>query len=330
MVVLAAVCLALAAVPADGTSLQEEPRPAAVAPAGQGDRLPGGEGGGPGPMAPLGAMAASVAAAAQWVRRRVGEEMLRPVTAPGEMRVLFVSGHGSDATGTFDEMMRLLDIEDVGDLGVVQFDYRDVEPWDSHRKASQKAESSEIADGIATWLRAMSRASDEPIYLIGHSKGAVAIAELLARWDLRPEQAVPQVVGAALLDPPMAAGDHGLLQSLARGPLSPLPNDGGYRPHHCRAGLFDCHDTREHLGSSGGVEVMVFRNPGSAIANFGDDPLGLRVYEISDPDGGGWGPGAIVAAHGYPLRSPAVAACIADEMRRAGSCVWPIRISGER
>jgi hypothetical protein len=119
---------------------------------------------------------------------------------------------------------------------------------------------------------------------------------------------------------------------VGRGPLAGIPNDGGYGPRHCDLGIFDCHDTRAHLGEAAGVEVVVFRNPGGKITNFRDDPPGLRVYDVGDPAAqGGFTPRLVSTAHSFPLHSVAVAGCIADEMRTPGSCNWPIRrwLAGE-
>jgi hypothetical protein len=316
--------------PAGGLTLHPDAPPSVtVAPA-----APVAPIGDPGPPPPLrlASLAASVVALAQWTRRKTDYYRAAPTTAPEHIRIVFVPGHGSPATGTFDQLMERLEVRNDGDLDVTEVDLRDVEPWESHRQAAQKATSAEMADGLASILRTMSRVPGGPIYLVGHSKGAAAIAALLARWDGHPALAVDEVYGAALLDPPISGGWHGRLQSLGRGPAAWLPNDGGYTPRHCDLGLVGCGDSRAHLGEAAGVEVVVFRNPEAAVANFDDDPAGLRVYEVRDPDAAA---GSIVdrisAAHGFPLQSVAVAACIADEMRAPGSCSWPIRrwLAGE-
>jgi hypothetical protein len=316
--------------PAGGLTLQPQVPPSvAAAPV-----APGSPAGDPGPPPPLrlGALALSAAALAQWTRRKTDYYRRVPATAPADIRIVFVPGHGSAAAGTFDELMNRLGVRNDGDLDVTEVDLRDVEPRESHRRAAQKATAEEMADGLAAILRTMSRVPGGPIYLVGHSKGAAAIAELLARWDSYPALAVAGVYGAALLDPPISGGWHGRLQSLARGPAAGLPNDGGYRPRHCASSILDCRDSRAHLGEAAGIEVVVFRNPDAAVANFDDEPAGLRVYDVRDPDAAR---GSLVdrlgAAHTFPLQSVAVAACIADEMRAPGSCSWPIRrwLAGE-
>ncbi|MEE8330474.1 MAG: hypothetical protein V3R84_01755, partial [Acidimicrobiia bacterium] len=247
------------------------------------------------------------------------------------VRILFVPGFGSQATGTFDELMDRLGIVNDGDLDVVEFDHRMVYQADSHVSASKHVSVDDLADGLGSMLTAMAMAPGGPIYLVGHSKGAVAIAELLARWDRRPGLAVGTVAGAALLDPPISSGLLGAGQSFGSYFLPAVPNDGGYSPHQCD-GLFDCHDTRRHLGQEAGVEVTVFRNPDAMVTNFTDNPPGLRVLDVRDPGVEmSLSIGAIGDAHSFPLHSVAVAACIADEMRTPGACNWPIRrwLAGE-
>lgn len=317
-------------VPADALTLAPDPTPPpTVTPAPATFPTPD-----PGPPPPirLGALAASVVGLAQWARRKTDYYRDLPTTAPDGVRILFVPGFGSEATGTFDEMMDQLGVINDGDLDVVEFDHRMVYQADSHESASKKVSVDDLADGLAAMLTAMAMAPGGPIYLVGHSKGAVAIAELLARWDRRPGLTVDAVAGAALLDPPMSSGLLGAGQSFGSYFLPAVPNDGGYAPHQCE-GLFDCHDTRRHLGKAAGVEVTVFRNPDALVTNFTDNPPGLRVLDVRDPEvERSLGIGAIGDAHSFPLQSAAVAACIADEMRTPGLCNWPIRkwLAGER
>jgi len=315
--------------PAGGLTLAPgEKPPATIAPAPI--SLPAPDPGPPPPIR-LGALAASVAALAQWTRRKAEHYGSMPATAPQGIRIVFVPGHGSEATGTFDDLMDRLGVANEGDLDVVEFDYRTVYPADSHADASRHVSIDDLADGLAAMLTAMALAPGGPIYLVGHSKGAVAISELLARWDRRPALAVDAVAGAALLDPPISGGLLGAGQSFGSYFLPAIPNDGGYSPHHCD-GLFDCRDTRHHLGDKSGVEVTVFRNPDALVTNFTDDPLGLRVLDVRDPRAeSSLSISAIGTAHSFPLHSAAVAACIADEMRAPGSCNWPIRrwLAGE-
>lgn len=272
---------------------------------------------------------ASLGAALHWMRREVEATRAAPTTAPVGIRLVFVPGHGSPESGTFDDLMGMLGVSDTGGLDVLQLDHRDLVASASHPDAARRSTVDDLADGLGVMLRALGRGGEQ-IYLVGHSKGAAAIAELLARWDRDPERAVPEVVGAALLDPPMSGGLLGLAQGAGRHLHHAIPHDGGYSPHRCS--LRGCRDTRDHLGTAAGVEVIVFRNPDALVTNFTDAPDGLRVYDISQPGSEPRvDPSSIGAAHSYPLRSQAVAACIADELRRRGSCRWPIRrwLAGE-
>jgi len=72
----------------------------------------------------------------------------------------------------------------------------------------------------------------------------------------------------------------------------------------------------------------VIRNPHSAIANFGDAPEGLRVYDLDDGRPGFTSApfddpmGRVVEAHNSMLHHPAVAACLVQELWQANACVW--------
>ena len=102
--------------------------------------------------------------------------------------------------------------------------------------------------------------SDQPVWLVGFSKGGATVAELIAAWDRGLFGPTANVEGAMLLDPPMARGMHGTLQS-AGTVVGPVPDDGGYDPVDCSFLWFGCHDDRAHLGDASGVEVIVVRNP---------------------------------------------------------------------
>ncbi len=262
----------------------------------------------------LAGIVAAVADRARWRRRELAS-LPKP---PPEVLVVFVPGYGAAASGTFEELIAGMGLSSDQ---VVRFDYRWVESKDSHVIATEKADIDELADGLNGFLAGVAL-SGRPVYLVGHSKGAVAIAEVIGRWDRRPDQAVTAVFGAALLDPPMAPGAlGGALQSVGRY-LPFLPNDGGYRPERCN--WRRCRDTRSHLGEAAGLEVAVFRNPDAAVANFPDAPPGLRIYEVDDgePEPSVLDVGGIARAHRFVLHSTAVAACILDELWAAGSCRW--------
>jgi len=260
-------------------------------------------------------LAALRAAAAQ--RRR---DIASIPSTPPDMVVLFVSGFDQPPESEFAQLIEWMKLSPDQ---VRYFDYRWVKPVDDHEAATRRAGNGELVDGLHAHLAGMAAMSDRPIYLVGFSKGGAAIAGLLKRWDGHPADAVPSVVGAALLDPPISGRLFGALQSVGSF-ISVLPNDGGYTPTHCGfLGHFGCHDTRVDLGKDSGVEVVVFRHEDSQLANFRDHPEGLRVYELEDglPSGLGFSD-RITTAHKAVFASPEVAACIAHEMRRVRTCEW--------
>lgn len=326
MVVIAVVALALSLlaepVPADGLRLAPDPvvaptpAPSAAVPAAPGT-----------PWLPIGAalsgLAAGVAAlaAGMWVTRRQIEQAV----TGREPLVVFVSGHGSGpAPGVFAHLARLMEI-DPSDARY--FDYRWAAGGTDHVRASQGASIDETADALAGYLAGLS-ALGRPLYLVGFSKGGASIAELIARWD-RGQPGATNVQGAALLDPPLASGVHGFLQSLGTR-WGPLADDGGYDPVTCSLG--GCTDRRAHLGEAAGVQVMVVRNPESGVANFADLPEGLTVYEASDGGPGfletlftrPWGLlDRISEAHNAVLHDPRVAGCIVAAIEGSGTCALP-------
>jgi hypothetical protein len=262
------------------------------------------------------ALLAALQAAATQRRRRIASIP----SAPSEITVLFVSGFDQSPEGEFAQLIEWMKLSPDQ---VRYFDYRWVKPVDDHEAATRRAGNGELVDGLHAHLAGMAAMSDRPIYLVGFSKGGAAIAGLLKRWDQHPGDAVPSVVGAALLDPPISGRLLGMLQS-AGSFISTLPNDGGYTPTHCGfLGHLDCHDTRVDLGKEAGVEVIVFRHEDSQLANFRDHPDGLRVYELEGglPSGLGFSD-RITTAHKAVFASPEVAACIAHEMRRVRTCEW--------
>lgn len=324
--------------PGDGLTLEPGPAPA---PVGSGFRPGAGPVRAPSP-APLGPVplvaAAAVLAAARAGASRAGRgsrgnrtpvetEPWQDVDVPAppdDVLFVFIVGHGNELTA-FDSMKERLGL-DSGQW--IDFDYRWIVQDPSHVTATQHATNDQIADTLQAFVAGLG-VRQRPIYLVGFSKGGAGVAKLVARWDRSPEHAVPAVIGAALLDPPISGGLVGTLQS---GGLlfDEVPDDGFYDPEHCDdAG---CVDERHHLGTASGVEVFVVRNPDSSLTNFDDDPTGLRVYDLEwdggrpDTDHLPHDPMGFIRrsseAHSAVLDSAAVAACIAQEAHRARSCEW--------
>lgn len=285
----------------------------------------------PGPgSTPLGWI--GVAAALALIQRKRGT--LSPSDGlgltPSDPVFVFVPGHGQPSG---DRAFAAL-IESMGldEESVRHFDYRWVDGGPLPGRSSSNVPIDDAAAALNAYVAGVA-ADGRDVYLVGFSKGGATIAELIADWDDGAWGPGASVVGAALLDPPMAAGGHGWLQSAGRF-VGPIPDDGGYDPVHCRFLGFWCDDRRAHLGDAAGVEVIVIRNPRAALTSFGDVPAGLRVY---DADDGGPGPlqqlvrnpfrwpGRITEAHESVLSDPRVAACIAAEAWGAGECRLPRR-----
>ncbi len=303
-------------VPTDET-VPEQPTPA--------------DGGGvPSPSAPgiigLGAMAAALAA----LQRRPGG--LSPsgglaLEPSGETIIVFVPGHGQfHGSRAFADLIDLMDLEDDA---VRHFDYRWVDGGDDAGRASRDVFVDDAATALNAYLAGVA-GDGRPIYLVGFSKGGATIAELIADWDDGRWGPAAHIEGAALLDPPIARGTHGWLQSIGRF-WGPMPDDGGYDPIDCSFLGFNCSDRRDYLGRESGVDVIVIRNPKAGVTSFGDHPRGLRVYEAADRGPTIWGqlvrnpfglPGRISQAHNAVLADRAVADCIVAEVR-AGVCDLP-------
>lgn len=315
-----ALALALLTGPAPADAVRLAPDPAGIAATAAADPLPAAPTPGPAwPAAAGGAAAGAAALAAMQWRRRPEEE--------GEPLVVFVSGHGNgSAPGLFSHLVSLMGLDSER---ARYYDYRWADGGGDHRRASEDATIDETADALDGYLAGLAEAG-RPLYLVGFSKGGCGIAELVARWDRREPGVAHGVVGAALLDPPLASGIHGWLQSVGRA-WGPIPDDGGYDPIYCDGD--GCRDTRRHLGEASGVEVMVVRNPQGGITNFADVPDGLRVYEASDG-----GPGFLQTlftrpwdlvgranrAHLAVLDDPRVAQCLAAEIAGTGTCPLPV------
>lgn len=275
-----------------------------------------------------------IAAALALIQRRDGN--LAPSAGlglrPSDPVFVFVPGHGQPhGSQAFDELIGLMGLADDS---VQHFDYRWIEGSPSHTQASEDVRVEDAASALNAYIAGVT-SQGRDVYLVGFSKGGSTVAELLADWDDGRWGPTDAVVGAALLDPPIAAGAHGWLQSVGRR-IGPVPDDGGYDPVQCRFLTLWCDDRRAHLGEAAGVDVVVIRNPRAAITSFGDVPPGLRVHDAADDGPGPLGqlfrnpfglPGRVVEAHESVLSDPRVAACLMGEVRRSGTCDLPLRRS---
>jgi len=196
---------------------------------------------------------------------------------------VYVPGHGGDIDG-FSDLAERIGIA-PGDVRV--FDYRWAWPSSDQVEASRRAPTGDAADALGAYLAAL---GDEgrPIYLVGHSKGGAVITEVVGRWDEHPEMSVHAVSGAAILDPPIASGPLGLLQSVGWF-HSGTADDGLFDPIHC--GWGGCRDVRDGLGERSGVEIVIVRNPDARFTNFWGRPDDVRVYDLND------GPGDMLGRH---------------------------------
>jgi hypothetical protein len=300
--------------PAEGLSLLPAPRsPGASRPA---LPLP--------PPVPAAPASVGILAAGAWAARDLRRGRREPL-------VVFITGYGSEAEGApFEAMIEMLGLPSGR---VRTFDYRWVAPADAHPRAARQVDVDDLADGLQGYLSGLAE-TERPIYLVGHSLGGTTLAELVARWDRHPSLRVPEVAGAALLDPPIAGGPLGALQSSPR-LLGLRPHDGGYDPiafQWSRGWV----DRREDLGLPSGVPVVVFRNPRAMVTSFWGRPKGLRVFDVTDagphpllslvPDGTSfprrlWRMGRRIGeAHTAMLNDRQVADCISQEMLQGGSC----------
>ncbi len=321
MIPTLALALALLAdpVPADGVRLAPDPTVAPAAAAATTPALPF-PGGLPLPAAGGAVAGLTALAVIRWRNRRVPEAQTLPL-------VVFVAGHGNGSPrDLFSHLVTLMGLDPDQ---ARYYDYRWADGGRDHQKASEYASIDETADALDGYLAGLAD-QGRPIYLVGFSKGGTSIAELVARWDRQDPGSAHGVVGAALLDPPMATGIHGWLQSVGSA-FGPIPDDGGYNPIQCD--FHGCTDSREHLGEAAGVDVVVMRNPQAGITNFADVPEGLRVYEASD---GGDGflrtlftrPWDLVSrvtdAHEAVLDDPRVAECLVSQVSGSGYCHLPV------
>lgn len=297
-----------AVAPGDGLGLAPSPVPGPARTSGRSPFVPIGGAG-------LGSV---VLAGAVLARRRGGGTR----GDPGPLFV-YVPGHGGDPDG-FDDLARRIGVE-PGDVRV--FDYRWAWSADDPVGASRWAPTTDAADALSAYLATLD-SDGRPIYLVGHSKGGAVITTVVGRWDARPETGVESVVGATILDPPIATGPLGLLQSIGwfHGNTA---DDGLFDPVQC--GWTGCRDIRNELGRRSGVEVVIVRNPDAVLTNFWGRPDGVRVYDLDDGNGSMLGRFPDVVgmwkrmgeAHNSVLDNDTVADCIASEARSVGSCRWP-------
>jgi len=128
---------------------------------------------------------------------------------PDDALVVFVPGHGNGPE-VFDELAEHMGLRDDQRI---TFDYRlateDLDVVDGSMRASV-GEAADALNGFIAGLAELGR----PLYIVGFSKGGVTTAELLGRWDDGAYGRPEAVAGVALLDPPMAAGVHGAIQTV--------------------------------------------------------------------------------------------------------------------
>lgn len=247
---------------------------------------------------------------------------LRP---PEDTMVVFVPGHGQ---GPGEEVFReFVDLMGLDPEDARYFDYRWVTGESDSQAASMGAPVRPSAFSLNSYLAGVAE-SEQSVWLVGFSKGGATVAELIAAWDRGLFGPTANVEGAMLLDPPMARGIHGTLQS-AGTVVGPIPDDGGYDPVDCSFLFFGCHDHRAHLGEASGVEVIVVRNPRAGVTSFSDHPPGLRVVDAPDDGPGPWGQvfenpfklfSRLSEAHESVLSDPEVVRCLVKEMETKGSC----------
>jgi hypothetical protein len=256
---------------------------------------------------------------------------------PPRTLVVTVGGYGSTPGNTFGALLAAMG---VGESQVKNFDWN----WDGRFGSSSEASRrANIDQGLLTfrsWLDTLE--PDTEISLVGHSKGAVLIAEFLASQD-RVCGYDDRIRSAVLLDPPLAAGVLGQAQSIGDGLFGLVPNDGGFKRK-----WNDGSDKLNDLGRAGGVAVRIIRNPDAAVTNLGPT-AGIVMYDLAD-DGAGspldaaraqrnrWysvvNPvadlarsvaaivGRVEEAHREITDDPRVAVAIRQEIIAPGSSVW--------
>lgn len=259
------------------------------------------------------------------------------VPFPARTLVVTIGGFGSTPGTTFESLLETIG---VAENQVENFDWN----WDgrfvSSAEASRRASIDQGLLTLRSWLDTLD--PDIEISLIGHSKGAVLIAEFLASQD-RVCGHDDRIRTAVLLDPPLAAGILGQAQSIGDGLFGLVPNDGGFKRK-----WNDGTDKLNDLGRAGGVAVRIIRNPDAAITNLGPTP-GIVMYDLAD-DGEGspldaaraernyWyavanpifdlarsavaGARRMEEAHSDITNDPQVAVAVRQEIVSPGSSVW--------
>lgn len=299
------------AVPGDGIGLAPNP----IVRSANGSTAPG-----PPPTRPLfpasipfvAGTAAALAASVVFKRRRNDDPL-----------VVVVHGDG----GSPESFRYLTNAMGISSERVIAFDYSIVDGGESSTESSHSVSTADAADHLDAMLRELSR-DNANIYTVHHSRGGAVGAELIADLDEGSRPPIDGYRGAALLDPAIAAGALGWLQSLGGSwPFGMAPDDGGFNPVRCNED--GCRDIRAHLGESAGVEVVAIRNTDAVLPNFWGRPEGLRVFNVRDflPSAAAllsFGPVVVLArmsqAHNSVLTSNAVAECVRAEIDDPGSC----------
>ena len=235
--------------------------------------------------------------------------------------LVVVHGHGGDPDG-FDKLIEDMDIDGVR---VVDFDYSWVDGGTDSTTSSRTVPTVDAAIALDAFIRSLV-ATNSNVYSIHHSKGGAVGVSMIASLDDGTRPPIDGYRGAALLDPAIAAGALGAMQSAGQGHHW-LPDDGGFDPIRCT--VDGCRDIRDHLGAASGVEVIAVRNRDALVTNFTDRPEGLRVFNLHDglPSpffyGGLFLP-RIFQAHNSVLTHRDVANCVKAEISLPGSCEWGV------
>lgn len=211
---------------------------------------------------------------------------------------------------------------------VLAFDYSTVDGGVSSTESSRTVPTWAAAAALDALLRGLAE-DNANIYSLHHSRGGAVGTAMIADIDDGTRSPIDGYRGAALLDPAIASGMTGVLQTVGGygwGLGKRIPDDGGFDPIRCSG--FSCRDVRVNLGDKAGVEVVAIRNPDAVITNFHGQPEGLRVFDLVDDK-----PSAlryllapfafqrrVSEAHASVLTSPVVAACVASEIEEPGSC----------
>jgi hypothetical protein len=238
--------------------------------------------------------------------------------------IVVVHGDGGSA-GDFRYLVRTLGMDPDR---VVSFDYSSVDGGASSTESSRTVPTWAAAAALDSLLRDLSM-DNANIYSIHHSRGGAVGAKMIADIDEGHRPPIDGYRGAALLDPAIASGMTGVLQTLGGlgwGLGKVIPDDGGVDPIRCDG--LSCRDVRAGLGNDAGVEVVASRNPDAVVTNFHGAPEGLRVFDlVDDKPSALWYVGNLFAfrrrvseAHASVLLSPLVAECLRSELGEPGSC----------